>query len=40
MQMAMKEMAEYSRKHPGFAEVGEAMIEQWTSGLQRSLVKG
>lgn len=40
MQMAMEEMAEYSRRHPEFAEVGEAMIEQWTSGLQRSLIKG
>jgi serine/threonine-protein kinase HipA len=40
MHMAIKEMTEYSRKHSGFSEVGEAMIEQWTSGLQRSLIKG
>ncbi|EJZ55925.1 HipA [Pseudomonas fluorescens R124] len=40
MQMAIEEMARHSRQHPEFAEVGEAMIEQWTSGLQRSLIKG
>jgi len=39
MQLAMTEMAQYTQAHSGFAEVGAAMIEQWSSGIQRSLVK-
>ncbi|WP_311884865.1 MULTISPECIES: type II toxin-antitoxin system HipA family toxin [unclassified Pseudomonas] len=39
MQVAMGEMAEYSASHPAFAEMGSAMIEQWSSGMERSLAK-
>ncbi|MHC8347162.1 type II toxin-antitoxin system HipA family toxin [Pseudomonas sp. RT6P73] len=39
MDVAMGEMAHYIRANNGFAEVGNAMIEQWTSGVARSLVK-
>ncbi|WP_323167869.1 type II toxin-antitoxin system HipA family toxin [Pseudomonas atacamensis] len=37
VQQALGEMAEYSANHPAFAEVGAAMIEQWSAGLARSL---
>ena len=40
MQVAMREIAEYSTRHPAFAEMGAAMIEQWSSGMERSLAKG
>ncbi|QAX82709.1 type II toxin-antitoxin system HipA family toxin [Pseudomonas sp. DTU12.3] len=40
MLVAMGEMAEYSATHPAFAEMGAAMIEQWSSGMERSLAKG
>ncbi|MCF4995438.1 type II toxin-antitoxin system HipA family toxin [Pseudomonas syringae] len=39
MHEAMGEMAEYSKSHPAFAEVGAAMSEQWGIGMERSLVK-
>ncbi|MHC8389560.1 type II toxin-antitoxin system HipA family toxin [Pseudomonas sp. MDT2-39-1] len=39
MDVAMGEMAHYIRVNNGFAEVGDAMMEQWTSGVARSLVK-
>lgn len=39
MQVTMGEMAEYSAGHPAFAEMGAAMIEQWLSGMARSLIK-
>ncbi|MDT3313036.1 type II toxin-antitoxin system HipA family toxin [Pseudomonas sp. rhizo66] len=39
MQITMGEMAEYSAGHPAFAEMGAAMIEQWLSGMARSLSK-
>jgi len=40
MQTAMAEMLEHCRTHQSFAEVGTAMIEQWESGIERSLTKG
>ncbi|MBP5946253.1 MULTISPECIES: type II toxin-antitoxin system HipA family toxin [unclassified Pseudomonas] len=40
MQLAMDEMADHMRTHQPFAEVGAAMIEQWKSGMERSLIKG
>lgn len=40
MQVAMGEMAEYGASHPAFAAMGAAMIEQWSSGMERSLAKG
>ncbi|WP_323150577.1 type II toxin-antitoxin system HipA family toxin [Pseudomonas glycinae] len=40
MQTAMAEMLEHCRTHQAFAEVGTAMIEQWESGIERSLTKG
>ncbi|MET0775171.1 type II toxin-antitoxin system HipA family toxin [Pseudomonas sp. SW-3] len=39
MDVAMGEMALYIRANSGFAEVGEAMMDQWRSGVARSLVK-
>lgn len=39
MDVAMGEMTDYIKAHRAFAEVGEAMLEQWTSGIERSLVK-
>lgn len=40
MDVAMVEMAHYIRANSGFAEVGDAMMDQWKSGQARSLVKG
>ncbi|MFJ2485135.1 type II toxin-antitoxin system HipA family toxin [Pseudomonas sp. NPDC087639] len=40
MRVAMDEMSEYSVTHPAFANVGTAMVEQWSSGMERSLIKG
>ena len=40
MQVATSEMADHCRTHQAFAEVGAAMIEQWKSGMERSLIKG
>lgn len=40
MRTAMAEMLEHCRTHQSFAEVGTAMIEQWESGIERSLTKG
>ncbi len=40
MQVVMGEMAEYWYSHLAFAEMGAAMIEQWSSGMERSLAKG
>lgn len=40
MEVAMGEMAHYIKANSGFAEVGGAMIEQWKSGVERSLIKG
>lgn len=40
MRVAMDEMTAYSVTHPAFADVGTAMIEQWSSGMERSLIKG
>ena len=37
--VAMAEMADYIKVSSVFAEVGEAMMEQWKSGVARSLVK-
>ncbi|VVN76243.1 type II toxin-antitoxin system HipA family toxin [Pseudomonas fluorescens] len=37
--VAMAEMADYIKVNSVFAEVGEAMMEQWKSGVARSLVK-
>ncbi|CAI8763330.1 type II toxin-antitoxin system HipA family toxin [Pseudomonas sp. IT-P294] len=39
MDVAMGEMTDYIKVHRAFAEVGEAMLEQWTSGIERSLIK-
>lgn len=39
MDVAMGEMAYYIKANSVFAEVGEAMLEQWKSGVTRSLVK-
>lgn len=39
MNVAMGEMAHYIRANRGFAEVGNAMMDQWKSGAARSLVK-
>jgi serine/threonine-protein kinase HipA len=39
MDVAMGEMTDYIKAHRAFAEVGEAMLEQWKSGIERSLVK-
>lgn len=38
--VAMVEMAAYIKENRDFAAVGNAMMEQWRSGLTRSLVKG
>lgn len=40
MEVAMGEMAHYIRANSSFAEVGDAMMDQWKSGQARSLVKG
>jgi serine/threonine-protein kinase HipA len=40
MEVAMGEMAQYIRANSNFAEVGDAMMDQWRSGQARSLVKG
>jgi serine/threonine-protein kinase HipA len=37
--VAMAEMADYIKVSSVFAEVGETMMEQWKSGVARSLVK-
>ena len=37
--LAVAEMADYIRVNSVFAPVGEAMIEQWKSGVARSLIK-
>lgn len=39
MQTAIGEMADHCQTHQAFAEVGAAMIEQWKSGMERSLIK-
>jgi serine/threonine-protein kinase HipA len=39
MEVAMTEMADYIKANRAFAEVGEAMLDQWASGVARSLVK-
>jgi serine/threonine-protein kinase HipA len=39
MDVAMGEMTDYIKAQSAFAEVGEAMLEQWRSGIERSLVK-
>lgn len=39
IEVAMADMADYIKVNNVFAEVGEAMIEQWKSGVARSLVK-
>ncbi|KQN40117.1 phosphatidylinositol kinase [Pseudomonas sp. Leaf48] len=39
MDVAMNEMADYIKVNRGFTSVGESMIEQWRSGMARSLVK-
>lgn len=39
MDVAMGEMTDYIKAHRAFAEVGDAMLEQWTSGIERSLIK-
>ena len=39
MEVAMTEMAAYIKDSSVFATVGEAMMEQWASGVVRSLVK-
>jgi len=39
MDVAMAEMVDYIRGNGAFAMVGEAMIEQWKSGIARSLLK-
>ena len=39
MDVAMGEMTDYIKAHRAFAEVGDAMMEQWTSGIERSLIK-
>ncbi|POA20914.1 type II toxin-antitoxin system HipA family toxin [Pseudomonas sp. FW300-N1A1] len=40
MDVAMVEMLDHCRTNRAFAEMGAAMIEQWRSGVMRSLVKG
>jgi serine/threonine-protein kinase HipA len=40
MEVAMGEIAHYIRANSSFAEVGDAMMDQWKSGQARSLVKG
>ncbi|MNZ97796.1 hypothetical protein D3C78_1170530 [compost metagenome] len=40
MEVAMVEMLDHCRTNRAFAEMGAAMIEQWRSGVMRSLVKG
>lgn len=40
MEVAMVEMLDHCKTNRAFAEVGAAMIEQWQSGVMRSLVKG
>ncbi|TVT81159.1 type II toxin-antitoxin system HipA family toxin [Pseudomonas sp. H3(2019)] len=40
MEVAMAEMVDYIKANSAFSEVGEAMLEQWKSGVERSLVKG
>ncbi|MHC8356400.1 type II toxin-antitoxin system HipA family toxin [Pseudomonas sp. LB3P81] len=37
--VAMGEMADYAKANNAFAEVGDAMMEQWKSGVARSLNK-
>ncbi|WP_213941847.1 type II toxin-antitoxin system HipA family toxin [Pseudomonas sp. dw_612] len=39
MDVAITEMAHYIKANSGFSEVGEAMMEQWKSGVARSLIK-
>ncbi|AWM89656.1 type II toxin-antitoxin system HipA family toxin [Pseudomonas sp. 31-12] len=39
MDVAMGEMVHYIRANRGFAEVGDAMMDQWKSGVARSLIK-
>ncbi|MDR7283803.1 serine/threonine-protein kinase HipA [Pseudomonas corrugata] len=39
MEVAMTEMAAYIKDSSVFTAVGEAMMEQWASGIARSLVK-
>ncbi|MGH8375572.1 MAG: type II toxin-antitoxin system HipA family toxin, partial [Pseudomonas sp.] len=39
MAMAMSEMGQHIKANSAFAEVGEAMLEQWNEGIARSLVK-
>jgi len=39
MDMAMTEMADHIKGNRHFASVGEALMEQWKSGMARSLVK-
>ena len=39
MAVAMGEMGQYMKANSAFAEVGEAMLEQWNEGMARSLVK-
>ncbi|MGL6246111.1 type II toxin-antitoxin system HipA family toxin [Pseudomonas sp.] len=39
MDVAMSEVTHYIRANRSFAEVGEAMMDQWKSGVERSLVK-
>lgn len=39
MDVAMVEMRAYIKAHASFSEIGTGMIEQWQSGMARSLVK-
>jgi serine/threonine-protein kinase HipA len=39
MEVAMGEIAGYIRERRAFAEVGDAMLDQWASGRARSLLK-
>ena len=39
MDVAMAEMADYIKGNRRLCQVGEAMMEQWKSGIARSLVK-
>ncbi|VVM78486.1 hypothetical protein PS659_02220 [Pseudomonas fluorescens] len=40
MAVAMDEMGPYIKANSAFAEIGGAMLEQWSEGMARSLVKG
>ena len=40
MAVAMGEMGQYIKANSTFAEIGGAMLEQWSEGMARSLVKG